>query len=52
MRLFVMIRDIQFLLEQQAALAAFGALALRETSLLRILNEAARVCAIPLLTFP
>jgi two-component sensor histidine kinase len=33
------------LLRQQAALAAFGGFALRETDLLAILNEAARICA-------
>ena len=33
------------LLRQQAALAAFGTFAFRETDLQKILTEAARVCA-------
>jgi two-component sensor histidine kinase len=36
---------VRRLLRQQAALAAFGSYALRETDLLAILNEAARICA-------
>ena len=38
-------RTIERLLRQQAALAAFGMFAFRETNLHRILTEAARVCA-------
>ena len=37
--------DVERLLRQQAALAKFGSFAFRETDLLRILNEAARICA-------
>jgi two-component sensor histidine kinase len=33
------------LLRQQAAIAGFGSFALRQTDLLKVLNEAARVCA-------
>jgi two-component sensor histidine kinase len=40
-----MARDIESLLRQQAALAAFGSYAFRETSLDKILTEAAWVCA-------
>jgi two-component sensor histidine kinase len=36
---------IEKLLRQQAAIAAFGSFALRESDLLKILTEAARVCA-------
>jgi two-component sensor histidine kinase len=36
---------VERLLRQQAALAAFGSFAFRQTDLLSILNEAARVCA-------
>ena len=36
---------VRRLLRQQAALAAFGSYALRETDLFAILNEAARICA-------
>jgi len=38
-------RTVEKLLRQQAALAAFGSFAFRETDLLKILTEAARVCA-------
>ncbi len=38
-------RTIEKLLRQQAALANFGAFAFRETDLLKILTEAARICA-------
>ena len=38
-------KDINRLLRQQAALAAFGSYAFREPVLLNILDEAARVCA-------
>ena len=38
-------RTIEKLLRQQAALAAFGAFAFKETDLLKILTEAARICA-------
>ena len=38
-------RTIEKLLRQQEALAAFGAFAFRETDLLKILTEAARICA-------
>ena len=38
-------RGVARLLRQQASLAAFGSFAFRETDLLAILNEAARVCA-------
>jgi len=38
-------RDVDRLLRQQAALAAFGSYAFREPVLLNILDEAARVCA-------
>jgi two-component sensor histidine kinase len=38
-------RSVARLLRQQASLAAFGSFAFRETDLLAILNEAARVCA-------
>ena len=37
--------DVKRLLRQQAALATFGSFAFRETELLKILNEAARICA-------
>ena len=37
--------DVKRLLQQQAALAKFGSFAFRETDLLKILNEAARICA-------
>lgn len=40
-----MARDIAGLLRQQAALAAFGTYAFKETNLSLILNEAARICA-------
>jgi two-component sensor histidine kinase len=40
-----MARDIESLLRQQAALAAFGSFAFRETDLTKILEEAARICA-------
>ena len=38
-------RTVAKLLRQQAALAAFGSFAFRETDLLKILTEAARICA-------
>ena len=38
-------RTVAKLLRQQAALAAFGSFAFREPDLLRILTEAARICA-------
>jgi len=38
-------RTIERLLRQQAALAIFGSFAFKETNLLVILNEAARICA-------
>ena len=38
-------RTVEKLLRQQAALAAFGSFAFRETDLNKILTEAARVCA-------
>ncbi|HXR90744.1 MAG TPA: histidine kinase dimerization/phosphoacceptor domain -containing protein [Steroidobacteraceae bacterium] len=38
-------RSVVRLLRQQASLAAFGSFAFRQTDLLAILNEAARVCA-------
>src|ERR1700729_2726422 len=38
-------RDIQRLFRQQAALAAFGTFAFRENDLVKILDEAARICA-------
>jgi two-component sensor histidine kinase len=38
-------RTIERLLRQQAALASFGSFAFKETSLLAILAEAARICA-------
>ncbi len=38
-------KDVERLLRQQAALAAFGSYAFREPVLLNILDEAARVCA-------
>lgn len=41
-------RTVEKLLRQQAALATFGAFAFREGDLLKILNEAARICAISL----
>jgi two-component sensor histidine kinase len=41
-------RTIEKLLRQQAALAAFGSFAFRETDLIKILAEAARVCAVSL----
>jgi hypothetical protein len=37
--------DVKRLLRQQAALATFGRFAFRETDLLKILNEATRICA-------
>jgi two-component sensor histidine kinase/putative methionine-R-sulfoxide reductase with GAF domain len=40
-----MARDIEGLLRQQAALAAFGSFAFQETDLSKILSEAARICA-------
>lgn len=40
-----MARDIASLLRQQAALAAFGSFAFQETDLIKILGEAARICA-------
>jgi two-component sensor histidine kinase len=40
-----MARDIENLLRQQAALAVFGSFAFRETDLVAILEEAARICA-------
>jgi two-component sensor histidine kinase len=40
-----MARDIESLLRQQQALAAFGSFAFRERDLIRILEEAARICA-------
>jgi two-component sensor histidine kinase/putative methionine-R-sulfoxide reductase with GAF domain len=42
---FQMARDIESLLRQQAALAAFGSFAFQETDLNKILAEAARICA-------
>ena len=41
-------RTVEKLLRQQAALAAFGSFAFRETDLNAILKEAARVCALSL----
>lgn len=38
-------RTIEKLLRQQGALASFGSFAFREPDLLKILTEAARVCA-------
>ena len=38
-------RTVEKLLRQQAALAAFGSFAFRETNLLDILMEGARICA-------
>jgi two-component sensor histidine kinase len=38
-------RDVEKLLRQQSALAAFGSFAFREANLLKVLTEAARVCA-------
>ncbi len=38
-------RTVEKLLRQQAALAAFGSFAFRETDLLKVLTEAARICA-------
>lgn len=38
-------RTVEKLLRQQAALAKFGSFAFKETDLLAILNEAARICA-------
>jgi two-component sensor histidine kinase len=40
-----MARDVESLLRQQEALARFGSFAFRETNLIRILEEAARICA-------
>lgn len=37
--------EVRKLLRQQAAIARFGSFALRERDLLKILTEAARVCA-------
>jgi hypothetical protein len=37
--------DVKRLLRQQGALATFGRLAFQETNLLKILIEAARICA-------
>ena len=37
--------EVQKLLRQQAAIARFGSFALRERDLMKILTEAARVCA-------
>src|SRR5580658_8284300 len=37
--------EVRKLLRQQAAVAGFGSFALRQTDLLKVLNEAARVCA-------
>jgi two-component sensor histidine kinase len=39
------VRQVAALRRQQAAMAAFGGFALRQTDLLKILTEAARVCA-------
>ena len=48
--------EIQTLRRQQAAVAGFGGFALRETDLLTILTEAARICAeglsVPVWTAP
>jgi two-component sensor histidine kinase len=41
-------RTVEKLLRQQAALAAFGTFAFREPDLLKILMEAARICALSL----
>jgi len=41
-------RDVEKLLRQQSALAAFGSFAYRESDLLKIMTEAARVCALSL----
>lgn len=38
-------KEVQKLLRQQAAIASFGTFALRQNDLLKILTEAARVCA-------
>jgi len=38
-------RTVEKLLRQQAALAEFGSFAFKEPDLLRILTEAARICA-------
>jgi two-component sensor histidine kinase len=38
-------RNIESLLRQQAALAGFGSFAFQETDLIKILTEAARICA-------
>lgn len=38
-------RTVEKLLRQQAALAAFGSFAFREADLLKVLTEAARICA-------
>lgn len=38
-------RTVEKLLRQQASLAAFGSFAFRETDLMKILTEAARICA-------
>lgn len=40
-----MSRNVEHLLRQQAALAAFGSFAFQETDLTTILDEAARICA-------
>ena len=40
-----LVTDIRTLRRQQAAIAGFGSFALRQTDLLKILTEAARVCA-------
>jgi hypothetical protein len=39
------VHQVAALRRQQAAMAAFGGFALRQTDLLKILTEAARVCA-------
>ena len=41
-------RTVEKLLRQQASLAAFGTFAFRETDLLKVLTEAARICAVSL----
>ncbi len=39
------LKRVENLLRQQAAIASFGSFALRQTDLMTVLNEAARVCA-------
>lgn len=39
------VQQVQKLLRQQAAIALFGSFALRQSDLLTVLTEAARVCA-------